>query len=108
MPSPASTNAGTPGAPLVAFAMTYDAVGNRTSRSDKVASQTVGTTDYVYDDRDWVTRISRSGPQASTQRVELQYDAAGLSGSVLARGKDGIGGTRVVDLPLAEQLPRIC
>lgn len=46
--------------------------------------------------------------------LQQENPAAAIIGEVVAehRGvvvaKTGIGGTRVVDLPLAEQLPRIC
>ncbi len=39
--------------------------------------------------------------QAAVDLVDATYGVLGPDGS-------GIGGSRVVDLPLAEQLPRIC
>jgi carbon monoxide dehydrogenase subunit G len=44
------------------------------------------------------TLVVAFGPARVTfkARVALELDAAGMSGSVTARGKDGIGGTRVV------------
>ena len=44
------------------------------------------------------TLVVKFGPAKVSfkAKVALEYDAATMSGSVLARGKDGIGGTRVV------------
>ena len=43
------------------------------------------------------TLVVKFGPAKVSfkARVAVEYDAAAMSGSVIARGKDGIGGTRV-------------
>lgn len=44
------------------------------------------------------TLVVKFGPAKVSfkARVELEFDAAAMSGSVVSKGKDGIGGTRVV------------
>jgi uncharacterized protein len=44
------------------------------------------------------TLVVKFGPAKVSfkARVALEFDAAAMSGSVIAKGKDGIGGTRVV------------
>ncbi|HEY2415095.1 MAG TPA: RHS repeat-associated core domain-containing protein [Pirellulaceae bacterium] len=71
-----STNANTPGAPTVAFAYTYDAADNRLGRSDTISGQAKGTTGYLYDVLNRMTRVTQSGNGITDKRVDFTYDAA--------------------------------
>lgn len=55
------------------------------------------------EDADRALAVMRSHPAGAAVIGEVVADHPGV---VVAR--TGIGGTRVVDLPLGEQLPRIC
>ncbi len=70
-------NAGTPGAPAVVFSNTYDANSNLLSRNETIDGQIHATNTYVYDTRNWMTRVTQSGPGVVDKRVDLTYDAAG-------------------------------
>ncbi|MCG8653512.1 MAG: hypothetical protein MI861_26985, partial [Pirellulales bacterium] len=69
-----TSNAGTPGLPLVTFDYSYDAVGNLLSSIETIGSDTV-TVDYVYDGLDRPISLSQSGTTVSGKSAALSYNA---------------------------------
>src|SRR5262249_13697640 len=70
------SNAGTPGAPTVAFAYTFDNGNNVTQRTDTINGQARGKNDYAYDELHRLTRIAQSGTGVTPKRVDLDYNTA--------------------------------
>lgn len=65
-------NEGTPGAPRVIIAYSYDANGNVTRVQDSLG----GITDYSYDALDRLSRVTQSGTDVNEKRVDITYDKA--------------------------------
>jgi RHS repeat-associated protein len=71
---PNRSNAGTSGAPAVAFNYLYDTVGRLVSVSDRINSTNVGQTDYTFDQLNRVARITQSGTGVQSKRTDMTYN----------------------------------
>jgi len=67
-------NLGTPSAPHVVVTYSYDANGNVTRVQDSLG----GSTDYIYDALDRLSRVTQSGIGVQPKRLDISYTAANV------------------------------
>jgi RHS repeat-associated protein len=70
-------NAGTPGAPAVVVAYTYDPDGNVLTTTDTVGGQMEGQNAYTYDGDSQMTQVEQTGPALQPKRVNFSYNPVG-------------------------------
>jgi RHS repeat-associated protein len=88
-------NGGTPNAPHVVLAYTYDPTGNVLTTTDTINGQTGGTNAYTYDPRNLMTQVTQSGNGVHDKRVNLTYNEVGQFASI-SRFADLAGTQQVV------------
>jgi RHS repeat-associated protein len=88
-------NNGTPNAPRVVLAYTYDGVGNILSVTDTINGSVGGTNNYTYDALNRLVKLSQTGNGVSAKRVDFAYNAIGQYTSVSRYGN--LAGTSLVD-----------
>ncbi|HBE68654.1 MAG TPA: hypothetical protein DDW52_10955 [Planctomycetaceae bacterium] len=77
-----TSNAGTPGAPEVELAYSYDGVGNVLSVGDTIEGTAGALTTYAYDALNRTVRISQDGNDVSEKRVDFSYNDIGQYTSI--------------------------
>jgi RHS repeat-associated protein len=75
-------NAGTPNAPHVVLTYGYDPVGNVTSLADTINGKAAGTNTNQVNALNEVTRITQSGTNVQSKRVDLTYNEVGQLASI--------------------------
>src|SRR5262249_6145098 len=70
-------NAGTPNAPLVVLANSYDLAGNVLSVADTINGAAGGQNSYSYDALNRMTEVTQTGAGVSDKRVDLTFNEIG-------------------------------